>query len=526
MNDIKDNNKEKTSVSISKRLVYINSISSIVTRLLNIFVLVWMYEYLLRRISSEEFAIYPVVASIMVFAPLFSALFTGGLSRHVIDAYAKGDEKRVSQIVSSIVPLLGSVCLVLFILGMLFSWNIHHVFNIADGQIDDARLMMAMLIFMFLLDTSLLPYSVGFHVKQKYILLNAIRVSADLIKIALLFILMLGVGPKVLWVVVAAFVSKMVSIFAINIISCRLVPQLKFRPSLFDWKVSREIMSFGLWTTVSQIANMIYQAAGTLVLNKFGTSVDVTNYHIGTTFHRQINNMTIAASAPVMPALTAMNALNDEKRLANAYLRGGRFALWVMLLMAAPLMIYSSEFIQLYIGNVYADTAIVMVFIMGVYPITASNTMLSKLAIAKAHLMPFAIGSISVNLVNLGVMIYLAKYYNVGAAGIAASVFAATIISQFLIFLPMGMYYAKVPVKRYLLENLIPGLVPAIVGSLIWFGLKFLHTPQTWFELGAFVALGLAGYGIIMLLYLMKYEADLIRLLLEPAQKILKKVRK
>ena len=97
--------KNKPYVEISKRLVLINSISSVITRLINILFLVWIYEYLLERISTEEFAVYPVVAAIIVFAPLFSSLLTGGISRFVIEAYARGEMQRVTEIVSSIVPL-------------------------------------------------------------------------------------------------------------------------------------------------------------------------------------------------------------------------------------------------------------------------------------------------------------------------------------------------------------------------------------------------------------------------------------
>ena len=82
----------------------INSASSVLAKIVNMTVLLWVYQYLLKRIPAEEFAVLPVVTAIMVFAPLFFSFFTGGISRYVVEAYAKGDFERVTRIVSSIFP--------------------------------------------------------------------------------------------------------------------------------------------------------------------------------------------------------------------------------------------------------------------------------------------------------------------------------------------------------------------------------------------------------------------------------------
>lgn len=50
-------------VEISKRLVLINSGSSVLAHLVNISILLWLHQYLLRRISPEEYSLYPVIVS-------------------------------------------------------------------------------------------------------------------------------------------------------------------------------------------------------------------------------------------------------------------------------------------------------------------------------------------------------------------------------------------------------------------------------------------------------------------------------
>ena len=95
-----------TQVEISKKLVLINSASSLVTRVLNISVLIWLQQYLLKRITPEEYSLLPVIYSVMMFAPLITTILTGGLGRYIVVAYAKHDDNRVTQIVSTMFPIL------------------------------------------------------------------------------------------------------------------------------------------------------------------------------------------------------------------------------------------------------------------------------------------------------------------------------------------------------------------------------------------------------------------------------------
>ncbi len=59
----------------------VNAVSSVLTALISMTALVWVNQYLLRRISPEEYALVPVVTALMVFAEFFRIIFTRGLSR-------------------------------------------------------------------------------------------------------------------------------------------------------------------------------------------------------------------------------------------------------------------------------------------------------------------------------------------------------------------------------------------------------------------------------------------------------------
>jgi len=486
-------------VEVSKKLVFVNAISSAATRVINVFVLLWIYDYLLERIPPKEFAVYPVVAAVIVFAPLFFSMFTGGISRYVIEAYARSDDRRAKEVFSSILPPLAGGSLIFLALGLTFSWFIDAVLTVPPNQIWDARVMMALLVISFAYQMMLLPFSVGFDVKQRYVHLNLIHIARDLARNAMLLVLLLGVSPRVIWVVVTTVSANIVAVTVIAWLSQRMLAHLRFDRSLSNWVTAKQLLGFGVWTTLGQLSNMIYTGAGVIVLNKLGTAVDVAGYHVAATMDRQLRAVTAVAAHPVQPALTAMHATNDERRLANTFLRAGRYALWTTLIVATPLAVYSVEFIQLYIGDRYSQTAIVVILLMAMYPFTYSNFLLPRIAMATAQVRQFNVANFVTHIIHLMIMMLMAGWLNLGAVGVASATFFTVVVAQVAYFWPMALRMTKVPFRRFAKEVLLPGLLPAGFGLAIWLALKVYDPPSGWIQLILYTLVGQAVYAALLL---------------------------
>ena len=96
-----------------------NAASSAVTRLMSATVLLWVNQHLLRRIAPEEYALYPLVMSLVIFSDLFMAIFVGGVSRHMVEAYHRGEPDGVTRVVSSMVAVLVPAALLVGVAGAL-----------------------------------------------------------------------------------------------------------------------------------------------------------------------------------------------------------------------------------------------------------------------------------------------------------------------------------------------------------------------------------------------------------------------
>ena len=477
---------------IKKKTVVVNSISSVVAKVLNALVLVWLYQYLLKvkEISPSEYSIYPVLMSIMAFAPFLTSVLTSGIGRYVVEAYARDDRKRISQIVSTIFLPLAATASAILALGLLGAWYIDHIFSISPEYLWDARIMMALLMFLLAVRLPLAPFTVGLFVRQKFVLSNIILLCTEFLRIGLLFILLFAVSTRVLWIVTALVIAETCGQMVTLAVSMRLVPSLRFRLKSIHWPLMKELVSFGSWNAMARLADAIRKSADLIILNHFGTALDVSNFHIGSVPLRHIQQGSVSATMPLQPVLTTMHAQNDKRRLGNTYLRGGRYALWVSLLLVVPLIIFRKELILVWVGETYLTAATVMALLLALFPIQYGNVMLPKLSIAKGILRPWAIRSLIMQLVNLGLTIYLVGFLKMGAIGSALSTFIILLVGEPLLQLPLGLRLSGVSLQRWLRQTLIPGFVPGLSGAVVWFGCGALVRPDSWISL---IACGICG---------------------------------
>ncbi|MEM7237788.1 MAG: hypothetical protein AAF501_08200 [Pseudomonadota bacterium] len=481
---------EHKHIAVDRRLVMINGASSVLTRLATVFGLLWAYQYLLARISTEEFAIYPVLTAVMVFAPLFFSFFAGGVSRNIISSYAAGDFTGATRVVSSIFPFILGVTALFVVAAVGFAYAMPSVLTLPSDQIGDARFMFALLAANFALQMVLLPFGVGLHVKQRFVELNLIGLAREVIRIGLVYFLLTNVSVSIVWIAVATAAAETLHNLVVTWRSCRLVPELRFKPGLYNTATAMELFSFGIWTTLGRLAAIFYTTMGTLLLNGFGTATDVTNYHLGLTCFQQIQSMIGIARQPLQPALIAMSTLDDEKRLERAAVRDGRYGLWVSLMVACPLAILSQDFVYLLLGPEFSDAAWVLVCLMAVFPFSQAAGILPMVAIARGEVRRFNVAALMSTLAGLGAMLIVARWFDLGAIGVAAALLIVTALAQVIYFWPLNFRLSGLSPATFRREVLIPGMLPAVLASVVWVVLSATITIESWLVLGLVASAG------------------------------------
>lgn len=513
-----DSAKGAPGIEISRKLVAVNVASSLLLKVLNVSVLIWLQRHLLKRIDPAEYAIYPTVLALMLFAPLMTTVLTAGIGRFLVEACARRDERRVVAIVSTMMPLLALAAIGLLGVGGLVAWNIDKILAIDPAYLWDARFMLALLVFSAAVRVALTPLTMGLYVRQRFVVANLVNLGAEVLRISLLFALLFGISTRVIWVVVATVIANLAGAFATVIASRAVLPSLTFRRCAIDWSLARLLTAFGAWNFVGQVAHTLRSALDPIILKNFAGDLNVTVFHLGQLPFKHINQTSNLATAPLQPPLTAFHATGDRKRLGQAYLRGNRFALWGTLLIVMPVAVFARELVTLWVDSEFITAATVMTMMLLLYPVTHTSYMLSKIAIATAALRTFTLFNLITHLANAALSVYFVVWLQWGAIGVAAAYLITGLACQPL-YMPLGIRLADVTWSGWLRESVLWGLIPAGVAAPVMVAIKFGLGPSTLPGVLAAMAAGGIVYCLTILIIAGDYERKLLR---EAREKIMR----
>ena len=508
-------------VLLNKKLIAIGTASNLATKVLNITVLVWLNQYLLRKIGADEYSLYPVTVALMAFGPILTTLLNSGLGRYAVSAYAKDDEEEVTTLVSTMFPPLVGIGVLVTLAGVIVAWQVDRILSIKPEQVSEVRWMVGLMFATLAIRFPLAPFSTGMFMRQRYDLDNLISVGCDLLRIGLLLALITACGPRIVWVVLAMSIADWTRLLIRNTISRRFVPALRFRMSSIEWSRAREILAFGSWSLLGKAADTIRTSADPLILNRWAGSFEVSCFYIGSMVASQIASTSGIVLTPLQPALIAMDATQDEKRLRSTFLRSGRYGLWAAMLIAAPLIVFHREVITLYVGSTFAKAGTVMVMMLMLLPIAFAGVLSPNLAFAKAKVRRMAINDTITQVANLLLTLFLVGGMKWGAVGSATATLITNGLGGVFLYWPLGLRLADVSLRRWLKETLLPGLIPAL-GTIIFLELvRAAHPPNGWIMLGGYALFGILFYLGLVIRIMRPTDRNLVKLAITSMRRLI-----
>lgn len=484
-------------IEISKRLVLVNTLSSIARRAIVVGVLVWVQQLFIRRVDVAEYALLSVTNALVVVLPLIPSMFSAGLRRFATDAYARRDEAQVTRIVSTMAPVLWLVAGLTALVGLVLAAGIGLIFEqIPDELVPKAQLMFGLLVLGMALRFAAAPFGLGFDLRQRFVLRNGIGLACEVFKM-LLLIALISWRVDVVWVAVSNFATTVVELIVTTAVSMRLVRALRLRLQEFRREIVGQLVHFGGWSLVIQVSLIVRDYADVYVLGTLSSLAELNSFTIGSIPDRQVRQTYVEATSSALPAITAMNSTGQDERLRSAFFRLTRISLWVLLALALPLIVYRDEVVGLYIGEreaVYSTVAVVMALLLSRVIVIFPNTLLGMVAAAKAQVKPVALQAAAMSAANLLLTLYLVGVRGMGAVGSALGTVIVTLIGAPLLNWTLAMRLTGARMTDWLRATFLPGLVPGLLAGPAWYLLWRAAPPDGWLALAAHVAAGGAVY--------------------------------
>lgn len=474
----------------STKSYLVNMSSCVAYRLLQMSVLVWVNQYLLKRIPTEEYSLYPLILSLMLFGDLFKSIFTGGLARFLVASHARGDKAEVTRIASSMFPVLLGAGLVILGAAGVAAWRLEHLIEVDPAYVGQARTMLMILAGVMCLNVATTPFQSGLYVRQEFITMNFIDLGSEILRITILLMLLIAVSPKVMWLVVASSLGSLASTLMLIRATRRRMPELHFERKQASWSQARILLGFSIWTGTEGFTGVAARSLPLLFLNRLAGAVDVTCYHLANLADSQVKQLLAAAMRPAQPALTALHATGRHEMLKELYYRGGRYHLWVMLLPAGPLVCFGPDLMGLYAGAEFRGAGFVLMAFFLRYPFTYASAMYYRLAHAAGKIRCYYICDATLQAVIILSMYLVLRFADGGAVQAAWCACIAQSVFHVLVIWPLGIRFIDGSWLDFIRKTLLPGYLPFVVSTLFCLILKSAYTPASWMPMVAVFAVG------------------------------------
>lgn len=312
--------------------------------------------YMGRALGVEKFGLYMLAFSLVGYAGIFDL----GLTRAVIRAIAINDDdkKKNRAVIGTASWTVVALSLVAGGLIYIYSGYLAQILKVSEGSHSDAIRSFHILAFVippFLLGLVWFSYPEG---SQDFITLNICK-SISGVFISIIPVCIIIYKPSLESAVLGLLLARLLALLIAYIPCKQGLGRGFFR---YEWRVLKELFSFGGWVTISNIISPIMVYSDRFILSHFIGADKVAFYTAPSEAVARMSIIPGALARTIFPFLSKLQADGiSEAKKANKILLG------TVILMSLPIFIMAKPILDLWLGNIYGEesTNILRVLIIG-----------------------------------------------------------------------------------------------------------------------------------------------------------------
>ena len=388
--------------------------------------------------------------------------------------------------------------------------NIKKIFgaSLTIEELNKAKVIMAILLFTVASSFPLSVFDSYVMACEKFTFLKVLNILKTLaIPLTMLPLLFLGY-KSIAMVIINSLFTLLYHVGTLIYCKKKLKMKLSFSIKSFDKKLFKEISFYSVFIFLNIIVDNLFNNTDQVILGSICGTTAVSIYAIGS----RISSMNVTFSTTIsglfLPRVTKMiEEKNSDKELSNLFIKVARIQIYLMVLILSGFIIYGKAFINLWVGNSYADAYWIILLLIGPALIPLTQNLGISIIQAKNKHQFRSVVYIIIAILNVIISIPLAKKYQGIGAAIGTAI--ANVIGQII---TMNIFYWKkinIDIPKYW-KNLIIFIIP--VGVLSTLNIILIRNISfNWIKLVVAAILYLCAYFMIVFNYMNEEEKKYIR---------------
>lgn len=470
-------NKIMTDNSSNNKRLAKNTIFLYFRMLLTMVIGLFTSRIVLQTLGVDDFGIYTLVAGFVILFTFINNSLLSGTQRFL--SYELGKDKpNIKEVFSSCFRLHLILSLIFLIAAETIGlWFINTQLVIPEGRLFAANWVYQFSVITCVINIIRCPLNAALISYERMGIYAYIGILEAVLKLVVAYLLYISPIDKLISYSIFTFISMLIILIISTIYTLKKLPEISLRHTP-DKECMKEIVNFSKWTIFGSIANVGMEQGLSIIVNLFYGVAGNAAVGIANQVNSHITGFVSNFQVALNPQLTKNEASKDRERQYNLIFKSAKFSYFIMLFLAAPIVLNLDYILHVWLGNYPPHTTSICTFIIiGVLIETLSGPLwVSIFAIGKIRTYQIVISCILLMNVPLALLIGKTGLPPAGVYAIRASLFIFALITRLI--------YLKKLINLSMQQFAKNVIYPITLVSLPLFALifaKYQYLPNTTF---------------------------------------------
>lgn len=504
--DVRQTNPKNDGINTNQ--IAINMIFSIVGFVLNIGISFFITPYITEQFGPEAYGFVKLANDFTSYASLISVALNSMASRFLMLEREQGNISEAKKYFSSITLANVVLTAVMTVPAVLCVIYLEKFLEIPVALILEVKITFAVTFAAFLVQLLFSTYGNCYYVTNMLSVHSIGNALMTILRVATTILLFSIAIPKISYVAIGGLVAALFSTIYNLYYSKKLVPEFRFSRYDFQWKKLWEVISTGVWNSITRLSQIFSSGLDLLLTNVMigpqmmgYLSVAKTIPAVAASFNSTVANV-------FSPNLMMLYARNDTQGLKKTAKTAMKFMCLFVSIPNAILITMGKEFFDLWVPgqptqiiNILSILTIINSCVTGpIQPLYQIFTITKKIRQSSIVLIVYGFTSI--------VATYLCiRFTGLGVYAVAGVSLIGSLIVALCYHVPYAAKYIGLPKYTFFPEiglNIISIAILCIVGFCVNAFMDLNASWIMWF-IGAILT-GVIGFFINVVLVLNKEE--------------------
>jgi O-antigen/teichoic acid export membrane protein len=361
----KDHNRR---ISTKSRRIARNTIFLYFRQFLLLLIGLYTSRVVLYALGETNYGIYTEVGGFVALFSVLSGSLSAAISRFLTFELGKNEPERLSRIFSSAILIQLSIALI--VIGMAEIVGPHYIaryLNIPADRLRAAHWIFQFSLLAFAINLISVPYNASIIAHERMDAFAYIGIFEGVCKLAIALLIVVSPIDRLVFYsasmcVVAILVRVMYGIYCRrHFAECRV-------KRVYDKEIIREMFSFAGWNFIGASSGVLRDHGGTLILGYFFDPAVNAARGLANQVNSTVNQFVTNFMTAMNPQITKSYATGDRDYMMGLIYRGSRYSLFLLYLIAFPILFNTQYLLELWQVHVPDHTAqfvrLALVFLM------------------------------------------------------------------------------------------------------------------------------------------------------------------